>query len=269
MVRKLFNLFFCFFCFYSSAYKRSDQYLAHQVPKDLKNLEITERQGDKLDLNLVFSNEKSKSITLKKYFNQAPVLMTIIYYNCPSLCNFHLNGLFTALEKISLKSGQDYEFVVVSMDASEKHPLALEKKNNYLKKFKVSPQGIHFLTGSEASIQKLSKEVGFAFRWDEETEQFAHSPVAYVLSPNGIISKYLYGVEFEPKTIRMSLIDAGQRKIGNIVDRILLFCYRFNPAESRYTIYAYNIMRLSGLLTIMLLIFFLIPVWLKEKKSRS
>ncbi len=265
---KLLNLFLIFFCFFSFSYERSDNYVAHEVPKDLENLGIKENLGKVIDLNLSFLNEESESVFLKDYFYQSPVLMTIIYYNCPSLCNFHLNGLFKGLEKISLKSGQDYQLVVVSMDASEKPSLAKKKKNNYLKKFTDFNQGVHFLTGSEGSIQKLASQLGFSFRWDEETEQFAHSPVAYVLSPQSLISRYLYGVEFDSSTLKMALIEAGQGKIGNIVDRILLFCYRFNSGKNRYTLYAYNIMRLGGALTVMLLLFFLVSFWMKEKKGK-
>ena len=242
--------------------------MAHEVPKDLQNIEIKERLGQAIDLNLSFLDEKSETVLLKDYFNQIPVLMTIIYYNCPSLCNFHLNGLFEGLEKTSLKSGRDYQLVVVSMDASETASLAKEKKASYLKKFTSFNQGVHFLTGSEDSIQKTADQLGFSFRWDEETEQFAHSPVAYVLSPKSVISRYLYGVEFDFKTLKMALIEAGQGKIGNVVDRILLFCYRFDSTKNRYTLYAYNIMRLGGVLTVVLLLFFLMSFWMKENRDR-
>ncbi len=266
MRNKLLNLFLIFFCFYSFSYKKSDNYVAHKIPKDLENIEIKENLKGTIDLNLSFLNEKSESIFLKTYFYKVPVLMTIIYYNCPSLCNFHLNGLFKGLKKIPLKSGRDYQLVVVSMDASEEPSLAKKKKENYLKKFTAFHQGVSFLTGSEDSIQKLADQLGFSFRWDEETKQFAHSPVAYVLSPEAVISRYLYGIEFDPQTLKMSLIEAGKGKIGNVVDRILLFCYRFNSSKNRYTLYAYNIMRLGGALTVVLLLFFLVSFWIKEKE---
>ena len=245
---------------------RQKNYKAHEAPAALRGLEIKERLGSSLDLGLTFRNEEGDSVPLSSYFGSQPVLMTMIYYNCPSLCNFHLNGLFRGLQNLSLTKSKDYHLAVVSMDSREGPALAKEKKTNYLKKFGLPKGKTHFLTGAEDSIKRLADQLGFAFRWDEETEQFAHSPVAYVLTPEGVISRYLYGVEFQPKTLKLSLLEGARGKIGNIMDRILLFCYRFNPGAKRYTLYAYNIMRAGGALTILLLAVFLLPFWMREKK---
>jgi len=267
LVKTLFKFFLIFFSVVSWAYNPRDTYVAHKPPKELQDLNIKEHLGKSIDGNLVFVNEDSKNVLLNDYFRQKPVLMTIIYYNCPSLCNFHLNGLFKGLEQISLRSDKDYNLLVLSMDSSEKATLARQKKINYLNQFsKMNTKGVHFLTGSKRSIQNLADQLGFVFRWDDETKQFAHLPVAYLLSPSKMISRYLYGVEFSPQTLKMALIEAGKGKIGNIVDRILLFCYRFNPTKNRYTIYAYNIMRIGGALTVFLLLYFLLSFWFKEQK---
>lgn len=245
-------------------------YRADETPHPLKNIGVTEHLGSFIDLNLFFKNENNQRVTLKKYFNSEPVLMTIIYYNCPSLCNFHLNGLFEGLEKLSSSWKNSYQFVVVSMDSTEKPPLAKEKKSNYLKEFQgLRGEKIHFLTGSSENIKKLSNRMGFSFRWDEETEQFAHSPVAYTLSPKGMISRYLYGVEFQAQTLKLSFLEAGSGKIGNVIDRILLFCYRFNPKDNKYTLYAVNIMKAGGVLIVLILMFLLIPFWIKERKKSA
>ena len=241
-------------------------YRADEAPHPLKNISIKEKLGGSIDLNLVFVNEKNQNLALKKYFGSEPVLMSIVYYNCPSLCNFHLNGLFEGLQQLSSHKNLPYQLVIVSMDSTEKPSLAKEKKINYLKEFKeLKEEKIHFLTGSKDSIKKLTESLGFAFYWDEETEQFAHSPVAYVLSPKAVISRYLYGVEFKPQNLRLSLLEAGLGKIGNVIDRILLFCYRFNPKENKYTLYASNIMKAGGVLIILALMLLLIPVWIKER----
>ena len=241
-------------------------YRADEAPHSLKDIKITEHIGQLIDLNLHFMNEKNQSLPLKNYFVDLPVLMSIVYYNCPSLCNFHLNGLFEGLEKINTP----YRLVIVSMDPEEKPGLAKEKKSNYLKKFKnLEADNINFLTGSKNSIQKLADKLGFAFRWDEETKQFAHSPVAYALSPKGLISRYLYGVQFEPIALKLSLLSAGKGKTGNIIDRILLFCYRFNPEKNEYTLYARNIMKAGGVLIILALMSLLAPVWIKERRQHS
>ena len=243
-------------------------YRADEAPHPLKDISIEEQLGGFIDLNLNFTDEENQVFPLSRYFGSGPVLMSIVYYNCPSLCNFHLNGLFEGLEKLSTYWTASYQTVIVSMDSTEKAPLAKEKKSNYLKKFKgLKKKNIHFLTGSESSIKKLADSLGFAFRWDKETEQFAHSPVAYTISPKAMISRYLYGVEFQPKTLKLSLLEAGSGKMGNIIDRILLFCYRFNPGENKYSLYAVNIMKAGGVLIILALISLLLPTWLKERKQ--
>ena len=242
-------------------------YRADEAPHPLKDIQVKENIGSSIDLNLKFTDEKGEVQTLKSYFKERPVLMTIVYYNCPSLCNFHLNGLWTALNELKWK---DYEFVVVSMDETEKADMALQKKTNYLQEFpKVLSDRVHFLTGSKSAIETLTKALGFAFRWDEETEQFAHAPVAYSLSAKGIISRYLYGVEFLPQTLRLALLEAGRGKLGNVIDRVLLFCYRFNPQSNKYTLYASNIMKAGGFLMILLLISLLAPAWMKERRKHS
>lgn len=268
MQKVIFSFFLIFLSLFCFAYQPKETYPSEHSPNELKNLEIKEHLGSSIDENLKFINEESQPVFLKKYFQGLPVLLTIVYYNCPSLCGFHLNGLFEGLEGVSLKAGQDYELVIVSMDDTEMASLAKQKKASYLKKFNLPGKGVHFLTGSKDSISKLSHQVGFAFRWDDETEQFAHSPVAYVLSPKAKISRYLYGVLFESKTLKMSLVEAGQGKIGDVVDRILLFCYRFNPKKNEYTLYAYNVMRLGGALTVLMLLLFLVPMWWREGKKQ-
>ena len=241
------------------------RYRADETPHPLQGIETKEKLGDKIDLNLIFQNEKAESKSLKSYFKEdRPVLMTVVYYRCPSLCNFHLNGLWTALNQLKRKN---YEFVVLSMDATETPDLAYEKKQNYLKEFpKVSGDRVHFLTGSESAIQSLTEDLGFSFRWDEETKQFAHAPVAYTLSSSGVLSRYLYGVEFLSQTLKLALLEASRGKIGSVIDRVLLFCYRFNPQSNKYSIYAVNIMRAGGLLMLLFIISLLVPVWIKKKE---
>ena len=240
-------------------------YQADETPHPLKGIKIRENMGSFIDLNLEFINEKGQIRALKDYFQNQPVLMTVVYYNCPSICNFHLNGLFKAFNNLKWSN---YQFVVVSMDSTETSLLASQKKENYLKEFnRLKKQQVHFLTGSQSSIKKLTDSLGFVFRWDEETQQFAHSPVAYSLSSKGMISRYLYGIEFLSQTLRLALLEAGRGKVGNMIDRILLFCYRFNPKENKYSLYAVNIMKAGGILIVIALISLLAPAWIKERKS--
>ena len=244
----------------------------NKPPAPLKDLEIKEHLGSVLDLKPLVTDEQGESRTLQSFFNKGPVLMTIVYYNCPNICNFHLNGLFEALNQLSTKWKSSWQLLALSMDSSETPSLAKAKKANYVQKFKhIEAEKIHFLTGAKDSIQKISLGLGFSFRYDEESQQFAHSPVAYALSPEGLISRYLYGVEFDPQTLKLSLLEAGRGtgrgKAANMIDRILLFCYRFNPKENRYSLYALNIMRAGGVFIIFCLSLLLIPVWIRERRK--
>jgi len=242
-------------------------YRANEAPHPLKDIQVKENIGDSIDLSLEFIDEKGNLKNLQSYFKDRSVLMTVVYYNCPSLWNFHLNGLWKALNELSWKK---YEFVVISMDETEDSKLAFQKKQAYLKEFpKVLEERTHFLTGSKASIEALTKQLGFAFRWDEETEQFAHAPVAYSLSAEGILSRYLYGVEFLPQTLRLALLGAGQGKLGSVIDRVLLFCYKFNPKSNKYSLYASNIMKVGGVLAMLLIISLIAPAWLRERKAHA
>ena len=251
----------------SMAYDTTRNLKASEVPQELKGINITEKLGEFIDLNLEFSDEKGKKVKLGHYFNQnKPVLFTIIYYKCPNLCQLHLNGLMQGIQGLDISN--NFEFVALSMDHSERPHLAKAKKANYVKQYQLpSPENLHFLTGQEKLIKKISDQVGFTFRWNEEQKQFAHLPVAYVLTPAGQISRYLYGVEMETKTLKLSLVEASQGRIGGLIERILLFCFQFDPRKNRYTIYAYNIMRAGGALTILLILSLLIPTWIRAKRQ--
>lgn len=249
------------------AYKGEKHYLAHERPASLENIEITEHLGDSIDLNLSFLDSKGNKVQLKEYFNEKPVLLTVIYYSCPNLCNFHLNGVFEAITELKMRAGLEYELVVVSMDHKETPSQALKFKKSYLKEYNFKDK-VSFLVGGKHEVQKLTKQVGFSFRWDNKTKQFAHLPVAYVLDPTGKISRYLYGVKFRPSELKFSLMEASKGKVGNVIDRILLFCYRFNPNKNRYTLYAYNIMRAGAGMAALLILSFLLPVWIRESKVK-
>lgn len=251
----------------SIAYDTTRSLKASEVPQELKGINITEKLGEFIDLDLEFLNEEGQKVKIGRYFNQnKPVLFTIIYYQCPNLCQLHLNGLMQGMKGLDITD--DFEFVALSMDHSESPYLAKAKKENYIKQYQLStPENLHFLTGKENPIQKISQQVGFKFRWNEEQKQFAHLPVAYVLTPAGQISRYLYGVEMETKTLKLSLVEASQGRIGGLIERILLFCFQFDPRKNRYTIYAYNVMRAGGLLTVILILCLLIPAWVRIKKQ--
>ena len=264
------GIFITILAFPVFAYDPNRNFSASQVPEELKGLEIEEKLGASVDLHLEFTDDQGRKVTLAKYFNgDQPVLLSIVYYSCPNLCGLHLNGLSEALKDLSEDFRKSFNFVLVSMDHTETPKLALQKKKKYIKKYSLPAEKTHFLTGNEKDILSLSKQVGFRFRWDGNQKIFAHLPVAYVLTPRGEISRYLYGVIFHMQTVRLSLVEAARGKIGSIMDRVLLFCFQFDPKSRRYAWYAYNIMRAGGVLTLFLLLFFLLPVWIRESKKST
>jgi protein SCO1/2 len=243
-----------------------------KVPQELENVGVTERLGEKLDPNLQFTNDLGQTVTLGQYFGGTkPVVMAMIYYNCPSLCNFQLNGLLDTVKKMKGRAGQDYDLVAVSMDHTETAAVASAKKANYLKVLNQpgAEAGWHFLVGDEANVGALAQQLGFQFKWNEVRKEFAHSAVTYIVTPGGVISRYLHGIEFAPETLRMALVEASDGHIGNIIEQFVLFCFQFNPAKNKYTLYAFNIMRVGAALTVLLLAVFLIPIWLRERQRRA
>ena len=266
-IKKFFCGLVCFWTVNTYAYETTRTFQANKVPEELKGIQIDEKLGNTINLDLQFYNENNEKTSLGAYFNQEkPVLLTIVYYKCPNLCQLHLNGLVKAIDQ--LKMDADFEFIAVSLDPTEKPLLARTKKRNYIQQLTSSTgKNWHFFTGSENNILQLSQQVGFKFKWNEQQKQYAHLPVAYVLTPTGQISRYLYGVEMDPKTLKLSLVEASQGRIGGLINRILLFCFQFDPRKNKYTLYAYNIMRAGGALMILLLLTLLWPAW--KSKGRA
>lgn len=257
----------------ASAYDPKDRaLLAHETPVEMQGLKVQEQLGKQLNLSAEFTNEAGQPVALGTFFDgHRPVLMTMVYYTCPSLCNFHLNGLLEVFKKMNLVAGRDFQVVAVSMNHRETHEVADAKKQSYLEAYgkEGAAEGWHFLTGSEAQVQNLAHDLGFPFRWDEVGQQYAHPAVAYVATPGGQLSRYLYGIEFPPESLKLALIEASKGKIGTLVDQLILFCFQFDPAKNKYTLYAFNVMRLGAVLTAILLALVLIPTWLREKRKAA
>jgi protein SCO1 len=229
------------------------------------------KKGSVLDLNLQFTNEAGETKALGSYFTTGkPVLLSMVYYMCPSLCSLHMNGLTAALKELELKAGTDFQWIAISMDSKETYNLAADKKESYIEAFEKKDEarkGWNFLVGDDTNIKELTQQLGFSYKWDDETKQFAHSSAVYVLTSEGKISQIITGVDFDPKTLKLSLIEASQGQVGSFLDRALMMCFQFNPQKNKFTIYAYNIMKIGALLTLFLLGVFLLPSWLKVFKS--
>lgn len=241
---------------------------AHETPKELEGVGITEKLGDQVDLSLEFKDQNGQVVTLGSLLGKKkPVLFSIIYYNCPSLCNYHLNGLTASLKELDWTIGDKFELVALSMNHNETPDLAKAKLDNYLKEYgrPNSAGGWHFLTGSEENIKKIADQVGFGFKWIESTKEYSHASAAQVLTPEGKISRYLHGIEFNPQTIRLSLLEASDGKIGTLMDQFVLYCFQFDPSKNKYTLLAYRVMQAGGALIVLVLAIFLIPFWIREK----
>lgn len=244
----------------------------NETPHELKDVDITEHLGDQVNLDLKFKNENGELVPLRSFFkDQKPVLLSLAYYNCPSLCNFHLNGLNDTFKELKSPLGDEFNFVVVSIDPRETPDLASKKKAAYLDAYgrPEGNAGWNFLVGDEAEIHELAKQVGFSYRWDEEQQQWAHAAAAFVLTPDGKISRYLYGITFSPQTLRLSLVEASNGKIGSLVDKLILFCFHFDPKASKYTLYAFNVVRAGGVMTIIILGMFIAPFWLRNRREEK
>jgi protein SCO1/2 len=215
------------------------------LPAMVKGVGIDQNLNAQIPLDLTFHDETGKTVRLAQYFGQKPVVLALVYYECPMLCDMVLNGLTHSMEQISLNLGQDFDVVTVSFNPKETWQLAASKKANYVEKYqrKGAVQGWHFLTGEEANIKKLADTAGFHYKYDPITQQYAHASGIMVLTPDGKISRYFYGIEYKPKDLRLGLVEASQDKIGNFADQVLLFCFHYDPMTGKYGLIIANVTR--------------------------
>jgi protein SCO1/2 len=243
----------------------------NEVPREIEDVGIDEHLGAQLDTTLAFKDDSGKAVNLKTYLDEGkPIILSPVYYECPNLCNLHLNGMFDALKQLQWNPGKEFNLVAISIDPNETFKDAAAKKAVYMKFFgrPSTAEGIHFLTGTDESVKKIMKQVGFRYHWDPVTKQWAHTSGAMVVTPTGLISRYLYGISFEPKMLRLSLVEASNGRIGELMDKVLLFCYHYDPNRKGYAFYAYNLMRVGAGATVLLLGVFVVPYWMRQKKLR-
>lgn len=242
---------------------------AAERPVALEGVGIDEKLGQKIDLSLPFRDENGAAVTLGQYFDgKTPVILSPVYYSCPRLCNFHLNGLTDALKGLDWSAGGKFRVIAVSFDPKETADVAGPKKANYMKMYDRpgTEGGWTFLTGDEASVSALMSSIGFKYRWNEDEKEWAHASAAIVLSPTGLITRYLPGIMFEPKDLRLALTEASAGKIGSFVDQLVLYCFHYDPSQSRYTLAAVQIMKLGGFLMILILGLWLLPFWIRSRR---
>ncbi|MGH9881393.1 MAG: SCO family protein, partial [Pyrinomonadaceae bacterium] len=225
------------------------------LPNALENVGIDQRLNEQLPLDLVFRNENGEEVKLGDYFGKKPVVLSLVYYDCPMLCNQVLNGMISAFRVMAFKPGEEFDVVTVSFDSRETAQLATAKKKTYVaylpeaKRVRAAA-GWHFLTGHEANIKRLTEAIGFRYKFDQATNQFAHASAIYVATPQGKLARYFYGIEYAPKDLRLGLIEASENKIGTPMDQLMLYCYHYDPATGKYGAAVINIIRLGGVLTL-------------------
>jgi protein SCO1 len=228
-----------------------------QQPSILSKVGIDQHLNDQLPLDLHFRDEAGKDVRLGDYFGKRPVILSLVYYRCPMLCGEVLNGITSALSVVSFDLGKDYDIVTVSIDPREKPTDAAKIKPVYLRRYNrhspTAAQGWHFLTGQEDQIEKLAAAVGFRYVYDPRIDQYAHASGIEVVTPEGKLSQYYYGIEYSPKDLRLGLIQASQNHIGTVVDALVLYCYHYDPATGHYGAIVMRIVRLSGIATVLLL----------------
>lgn len=224
-------------------------------PQALSDVTIEQRLNAQLPLDAPFRDEYGKTVPLGSYFGKRPVVLALVYYECPMLCTQILNGMTRAAKLMTLTPGKDYDILAISFDARETPKQALAKKAVYMKDYghPETANAWHFLTGDQTSIDRVSQAVGFRYKWDAQTAAFAHASAIYLLTPQGRLSKYFYGIDYSPKDMRFGLIQASNNKIGTEVDQILLFCYHFDPHSAKYTFLAFDLLRGTGAATLLLL----------------
>ncbi len=239
------------------------------IPVQLKGIDVQEKLGQSIDLDLEFTDETGYPKTLRSYFASGrPVILDLVYYSCPMLCNLVLNGQTQTLRSSDWTPGKEYEIVTISIDPTEKFDLAQKKKAATLASFGREAAGWHFLTDHQGNVKKLAAQVGFGYRFDEQQQQYAHSAVVMVLTPQGKVSRYLYGILKPEKMrdVRFALVEAAQEKFG-LSERVLLWCFHYDPTARGYVMFARNLMKLGGGFLALAMIGILVRMWFKDRQG--
>jgi protein SCO1/2 len=235
----------------------------------MQRVGIDQRLGAQVPLDLRFRDEAGHEVALGNYFGRRPVVLALVYYECPMLCNQVLNGLTETLRVMSLTAGREFDVVAVSFDPSEGPSLARAKKTSYVSKYgrEGASGGWHFLTGTRQASAALARAVGFRYEWDVQSRQWAHGAGIMVLTPEGVVSRYFYGIEYGVRDVRLGLVEASNNRIGTLADKVTLLCYRYDPMTGKYGMVVMNAIRIGGALTVIALVVFIGIMVRRERKS--
>ena len=243
---------------------------ASATPEILQHVGIDQNIGVSLPLDLEFNDETGTPVELGSYFGEKPVILTLVYYDCPMLCTEVLNGLNRSLAPLGYSIGEEFEVVTVSFDPRETPQLASQKKAVYTQRYgrPGTREGWHFLTGDAPAIDRLTETVGFNYVYDEAEGQFVHGSAIMIVSPQGTVSHYFFGIEYPSEDIRLAIIESSEEKLGNVFDQIMLYCFNYDPEQGRYGVAIMNAMRVAGLITLVGMGSFMIIMFKRDRRRK-
>jgi len=234
----------------------------------LQAVGINQKMGAQIPLDLPFADESGRDVTLRQYFDK-PVILALVYYQCPSLCNMVLNGVLSSVKRLDMTAGKQYEVIAVSFDPRETPQMAAAKKQTYIKDYQRqgAEQGWHFLTAPETSSKALATAVGFRYVYDAMTNQYAHSSAIIVLTPAGRVARYFYGIQYPSRDVRLGLVEASSEQIGTPTDQVLLYCFHYDPTTGKYALVIMNVLRLAALITLGVLLTFMFVMFRRDFRA--
>ena len=240
-------------------------------PESILKVGIDQHLNQQLPLDLKFRDENGAEVTLGQYFGSKPIILTMVYYTCPMLCGEVQSGLVSALGILRFDAGREFDVISVSINPSETPADAMAKKKQFLSRYHRAgaEHGWHFLTGDKANIDALAKAMGYRYSYDAKSGQYSHGTAIVVVTPEGKLAQYFYGIEYAPKDLRLALVEASRNKIGNVVDAVMLYCFHYDPASGRYSAQILNVVRLAGLLTVFCMGGFLLVAFRRETRGRA
>lgn len=242
--------------------------LNDRVPREVRDVEVEQKLGNQVPKNIPLTNSLGQKLQLGDYLDGKPLILTLNYSNCPMLCNVQLNQLAQSLENGELKIGDDFRLLSVSIDPTETDQRLRDTKAKYIEQVASHPkasEGWAFTRTTPSNVKKLAAELGFSYKYNSRTKEYAHPAMLAFLSPDGIITRYSLGVAFPPDQMKLALVEAGQGNVGGVVDQFVLWCYSYDPSENSYVPQAWKLMRLGGAVTIFLMFLILLPYWVGRK----
>jgi protein SCO1/2 len=254
----------------AAGYKREAGAPASTMPAPLREIGFDQNINQHVPLDTELNDEAGRAVRLGDYFGSRPVVLAFVYFDCPMLCTQVLSAMTTALDMLSLDAGHDFDVVAVSFDPRETPPQAEDRKTLTLERYHHTggAAGWHFLTGHQPAIERLTRAAGFRYVWDEQTGQFAHPTGIIVLTPDGRLARYLFGIEYGPRDLRLAIVEASEGKVGSAVDSLLLYCYHYDPMTGRYGFLVLRALRVAGAATVLALGSFVLVMVRRERRSR-